>query len=196
MHMVWSAVYWWINFWSVFYYGFVTGQFYPYPSGLFDWHWGNHVIAPVPVKQPWAKWVNTSCESRAWCIKKNFACQTSKFLHCSMQIMYDLEDNFAKIHLPNWQFYLPQAVGYVEPQNLLPGNLLQIQGSFCECAQPMRDNITLQCRLSLACCIHKRIPADIWMQGLGLYFSLHSYYHTTEFVIKFNCLFFGHGIIL
>ena len=30
-----------------------SGQFYPYPSGLLHWHWGNHVIAPVPVKQPW-----------------------------------------------------------------------------------------------------------------------------------------------
>ena len=26
---------------------------YPYPSGLLHWHWGNHKIAPVPVKQPW-----------------------------------------------------------------------------------------------------------------------------------------------
>ena len=23
---------------------------YPYPSGLLHWHWGNHMIAPVPVK--------------------------------------------------------------------------------------------------------------------------------------------------
>ena len=23
---------------------------YPYPSGLFHWHWGNHRISPVPVK--------------------------------------------------------------------------------------------------------------------------------------------------
>ena len=25
----------------------------PYHSGLLHWHWGNHMIAPVPVKQPW-----------------------------------------------------------------------------------------------------------------------------------------------
>ena len=24
----------------------------PYPSGLLHWHWGNHMIAPVPLKQP------------------------------------------------------------------------------------------------------------------------------------------------
>ena len=25
-------------------------------SGLLHWHWGNHMIAPVPVKQPWNIW--------------------------------------------------------------------------------------------------------------------------------------------
>ena len=25
-------------------------RIYPYPSGLLHWHWGNHMIAPVPVK--------------------------------------------------------------------------------------------------------------------------------------------------
>ena len=33
------------------------------------------------------------------------------------------------------------------------------QGSFCVCAQPMRDDVTLQRRLSLAGRIHKMIPA-------------------------------------
>ena len=37
---------------------FGTGQLYPYPSGLHHWYWGNHMIAPVPVKQPWRIWVN------------------------------------------------------------------------------------------------------------------------------------------
>ena len=30
-----------------------TGWYYPYPSGLLHWHWGNHMIAPVPVEQAW-----------------------------------------------------------------------------------------------------------------------------------------------
>ena len=30
---------------------------YPYHSGLLHWHWGNHMIAPVPVKLPWMIWV-------------------------------------------------------------------------------------------------------------------------------------------
>ena len=33
-----------------------------YPSGLLHWHWGNLTIAPVPAKQPWWIWINTSCE--------------------------------------------------------------------------------------------------------------------------------------
>ena len=35
---------------------------YPYPSGLFHCHCGNLTIAPVPAKQPWWIWINTSCE--------------------------------------------------------------------------------------------------------------------------------------
>ena len=35
---------------------------FPYPSGLLHWHCGNRTIAPVPAKQPWWIWINTSCE--------------------------------------------------------------------------------------------------------------------------------------
>ena len=35
---------------------------FPYPSGLLHWHSGNLTIAPVPAKQPWWIWINTSCE--------------------------------------------------------------------------------------------------------------------------------------
>ena len=35
---------------------------FPYPSGLLHWHCGNRAIAPVPAKQPWWIWINTSCE--------------------------------------------------------------------------------------------------------------------------------------
>ena len=37
--------------------------------------------------------------------------------YCTKTSIYDFEDNFVKIHLPNWQFYLSQAVEvrYVEP---------------------------------------------------------------------------------
>ena len=35
---------------------------FPYPSALLHWHCGNLTIAPVPAKQPWWIWINTSCE--------------------------------------------------------------------------------------------------------------------------------------
>ena len=35
---------------------------FSYPSGLLHWHCGNLTIAPVPAKQPWSIWINTSCE--------------------------------------------------------------------------------------------------------------------------------------
>ena len=34
---------------------------FPYPSGLLHGHCGNLTIAPVPAKQPWWIWINTSC---------------------------------------------------------------------------------------------------------------------------------------
>ena len=33
---------------------------FPYPSGLLHWHCGNLTIAPMPAKQPWWIWINTS----------------------------------------------------------------------------------------------------------------------------------------
>ena len=32
------------------------------PPGLLHWHCGNLTIVPVPAKQPWWIWINTSCE--------------------------------------------------------------------------------------------------------------------------------------
>ena len=37
-------------------------RIFPYPSGLLHWHCGNLTIVPVPAKQPWWIWINTSCE--------------------------------------------------------------------------------------------------------------------------------------
>ena len=34
-----------------------SAWFDPYPPGLLHRLWGNHMIAPVPVKQPWRIWV-------------------------------------------------------------------------------------------------------------------------------------------
>ena len=35
---------------------------FPYPSDLLHWHCGNLTIAPVPAKQHWWIWINTSRE--------------------------------------------------------------------------------------------------------------------------------------
>ena len=35
---------------------------FPYPSGSLHWYCGNLTNAPVPAKQPWWIWINTSCE--------------------------------------------------------------------------------------------------------------------------------------
>ena len=40
----------------------IDGLILSYPSGLPHWHCGNLAIAPVPAKQPWWIWINTSCE--------------------------------------------------------------------------------------------------------------------------------------
>ena len=32
-------------------------------------------------------------------------------MHFSIQTIYDLEEKFTQIHLPDWQFYLPWAIG-------------------------------------------------------------------------------------
>ena len=46
---------------AVFCCGYTLTDF-PYPSGLLHWHCGNLTIAPVPAKQTWWIWINTSCE--------------------------------------------------------------------------------------------------------------------------------------
>ena len=62
---------------------FVLTCFYPYSSGLLHWHWGNHMIAPVPVKQPWRIRVNISLHPlrKDYIIKTNKAQQTISIFH-------------------------------------------------------------------------------------------------------------------
>ena len=42
--------------------GVIHWLIFPYPSGLLHWHCGNLTIAPVPAKQLWWIWINTSFE--------------------------------------------------------------------------------------------------------------------------------------
>ena len=52
MHTVFALLCFVVIHWLIF----------PYPSGLLHWHCGNLTIAPVPAKQPWWIWINTSYE--------------------------------------------------------------------------------------------------------------------------------------
>ena len=47
---------------------FCFDRCYLHSSGSIQWHWGNHTIAPVPLKGPWRIWVNISYGSitRSW----------------------------------------------------------------------------------------------------------------------------------
>ena len=58
-----------------------------------------------------------------------------------------------------------------------------IKGSFCVCTQPMRD-VTLQRRLSMAGCIHKMIPVNLYHTAEAFSKLLPNWLH----IILFNSL--------
>ena len=59
---------------------------YPNPSGLLYSHWGNNMIALMPVKQQFGIWVNDSCESIKIKIKQNY-------VHILWNTLYALRQN-------------------------------------------------------------------------------------------------------
>ena len=70
---------------------------FPYPSGLLNWHCGNLTIAPVPAKQPWWIWINTSCEFiMNDCITTTKQSTTNR-VHFSWDILY-------------WTAFLPDSL--------------------------------------------------------------------------------------
>ena len=80
---------------------------FPYPSGLLYWHCGNLTIAPVPAKQPWWIWINTSCEFIINdCITKNKA-KHNKTLSIFLGIYCTRFDNLlsATIHISPPSFF-------------------------------------------------------------------------------------------
>ena len=44
----------------------IMDRFYPFPSGLFHCHWGNHMIAPVTGAIIWLPQCQLSCPERYW----------------------------------------------------------------------------------------------------------------------------------
>ena len=73
---------------------------FPYPSGLLYWHWGNLTIAPVPAKQPWWIWINTSCE-----LIMNDCITTTKqstTKPCAYFLGYTVDVDFIPGHIHGW----------------------------------------------------------------------------------------------
>ena len=64
---------------------------FPYPSGLLHWHCGNLAIAPVPAKQPWWIWINTSCEFIMYDCMTTTKQSTTK--PCAYFLGYTVSDN-------------------------------------------------------------------------------------------------------
>ena len=73
---------------------------FPYPSGLLHWHCGNLTIAPVPAKQPWWIWINTSSEF----IMND--CITTTKQNTTKPCAYFL-GNTVYPNSPMWKFTLP-----------------------------------------------------------------------------------------
>ena len=71
----------------------------------------------------------------------------------------------------------------------------KIQGSFCVCDQPMRNNVTMLHRLSLAGRVHKIIPKDLMQICLFIARTMHKQFqswsaqpHTYQVSHSFNTL--------
>ena len=76
---------------------------FPYPSGLLHWHCGNLTIAPVPAKQPWWIWINTSCEFiMNDCItttKQSTTKPCAYFLECTVGVNTTLQNTPASLNV-------------------------------------------------------------------------------------------------
>ena len=70
----------------------------PYPPGLLHWHCGNLTIAPLPAKQPWWIWINTSCEfimnDCTTTTKQNTTKPCAYFLGCTVQRQYPITNQY------------------------------------------------------------------------------------------------------
>ena len=96
---------------------------FPYPSCLLHWHCGNLTIAPVPAKQPWWIWINTSCEFIVNdCItttKQSTTKQCAYFLGytvrgvklCDPRAHWKLSRFYWACHFPEIHHYITDAYG-------------------------------------------------------------------------------------
>ena len=78
---------------------------YPYISGSLHWHWGNHMIAPVPMKWPWKIWVKLRYQITIKYYKSWTVCiflgmyYVSQLIHGNSTTFY-LLDTARLTHLP------------------------------------------------------------------------------------------------
>ena len=91
---------------------------FPYPSGLLHWHCGNLTIAPVPAKQPWWIWINTSYEFiMNDCItttKQSTTKPCAYFLGYTVSVASKMWSYFLSVHICNLKYraYLYISLGF------------------------------------------------------------------------------------
>ena len=84
---------------------------FPYPSGLLHWHCGNLTIAPVPAKQPWWIWINTSCEFiMNDCITTTKQSTTKP---CAYFLGYTVKEHDV-LHVPNYHRFLSEECPHLD----------------------------------------------------------------------------------
>ena len=87
---------------------------FPYPSGLLHWHCGNLTIAPVPAKQPWWIWINTSCKFfMNDCITTT---KQSKTKPCAYFLGYTVHHWWMGLFL-FWPYRLPSSNMWCNPKS-------------------------------------------------------------------------------
>ena len=80
---------------------------FSYPSGLLHWHCGNLTIAPVPAKQPWWIWINTSCEFiMNDCITTTKQSTTKPCAYFLGYTVYQHGDVMTLKRFPYWRLFL------------------------------------------------------------------------------------------
>ena len=110
---------------------------FPYPSGLLHWHCGNQTIAPVPAKQPWWIWINTSCEFiKNDCITTTKQSTTKPCAYFLGYTVYSSTHNHTVKRIIQLDIDIFTKKSYQLPKShlyeLMPGNMISVfKASVC-----------------------------------------------------------------
>ena len=113
---------------------------FPYPSGLLHWHCGNLTTAPVPAKQPWWIWINTSCEfimnDRITTTKQSTTKPCAYFLGYTVNGLH-------RMYLMRHEYHVGGVAVKRWPRKLsidfiIYGISYTFSDRFCQCRQEMR----------------------------------------------------------